>query len=380
MVKAFIGIRVVPIATLLLLAALARGETVSYTANLNTSKGNPVTDILILETDGTQVHASIYPSALPGKGTAVISHDVPFTPTKSLVIGLTEGQDTDGSDKTELIMFLDNDFAAAHVGVPFSSIFPGARHSETVANLQQAAAGDSVQLAWFADTFFPGPAAGAAFDTRGSFTVAEFTSLKTIGKNATAGNWMINTFQSLPANNPNAQSGKVTSVIGETAKVDTGPFDIELLIDGDGVFAIDKSVLNNTGVAWKGFILQLGTGIGANFVASTPGDGLGFFTSLNNREETGAFPQADVGEDRIVFTGALPNGGTARFVVFVSTDIIADHLVTVRQIAIAQPAPAPALTPPALAILAVLLGGFTAFRLHRRKPAGSSNPRARSRA
>lgn len=365
--KGCIGIRVVSIATLLLLASVARGETVSYSANLNTSKGNPVYDILLLETDGTQVHASMYPSELPGKGTSVISHDVPFRPTKSLVIGLTEGQDTDGTDKTELIMFLDNAFAAANVGVPFSSIFPGARHSVTVANLQAAAAGDAAQVAWFTDTFFPGPAAGAAFDPRGAFTVAEFTALKMIGQNATAGNWMINSFQSLPKNDPNAQSGKVTAVIGETAKVDTGPFDIELLIDGDGMFAIDKSVLNSTGVAWKGFTLQLGTGTGANFVASPPGDGLAFVANLNNREETGAFPNAVVGEDRIVFSGSLPQGGTAHFVVFVSTDITTNHLVTIRQIAIAQTTPAPALTPWSLAVLAVLLGGLGGFRLHRRK-------------
>ena len=370
--KARIGIRVISITALLLLASFARGETVSYTANLNTSKGNPITDILILETDGTQVHVTVYPSQLPGRGTSVISHDVPFMPTKSLVIGSTEGQDTDGSDKTELIMFLDNDFAATNAGVPFSSAFPGARHSVTLSNLQAAVAGDAAQLAWFTDTFFPGPAAGAAFDTYGSFTVAEFTSVKNIGQNATAGNWMMNSFQSLPADNANAQSNKVTSVIGETAKVDTGPFDIELLIDGDREFAIDKSVLNNTGVAWKGFILQLGTGTGSNFVPSTQGDGLAFFTGLSNREETGAFPNAVVEEDRIVFNGALPQGGTARFVVFVHTSTIGDHLVTVRQIAIAATTSAPALSPWSLAVLAVLLGGLAGFRLQRRKPTGGS--------
>ncbi len=363
--KVCIGIRVISATALVVLASLARGETVSYTAHLSTSKGNPVTNILILETDGAEVHATVYPSALPGKGTSVVSHDVSFTPIKSLVIGSTEGRDTDGSDKTQLVMFLDNDFAAANVGVPFSSAFPGARHSVTLSNLQAAVAGDATQLAWFTDTFFPGPAAGAAFDTRGSFTVAEFTSLKTIGQNATAGNWMINSFQSLPEGDPNAQSGKVTSVIDETARIDLGPFDIELLIDGDGEFAIDKSVLNNTDLAWKGFIFELGTGTGSSFVRSTQGDGLAFFTGLSNREETGAFPNAAVHEDRIEFTGALPQGGTARFVVFVHTSTIEDHLVTVRQIAVGAASSAPALSPWALAVLAVLLGGLAGFRLRR---------------
>ena len=182
---------------------------------------------------------------------------------------------------------------------------------------------------------------------------------------------MINSFQSLPASDANAQSGKVTSVIGETAKIDTGPFDIELLIDGDGEFAIDKSVLNNTGVAWKGFIFQLGTGTGASFVPSTQGDGLAFFTGASNREETGAFPNAVVHEDRIVFNGALLQGGTADFVVFVHTSTTEDHLVTVRQIATAAMTSAPVLSPWSLAVLAVLLGGLAGLRLQRPKRAGS---------
>jgi hypothetical protein len=243
-------------AALIVLAGPARGVTVSYTANLSTSKGNPVTHLLILETDGVHpVEAFIYPFDVPGRGTAVISHDAPFQPAKSLLIGVTEGRDVDGSDKTQLVMLLDPSFAAAHEGSPFSSVFPGARHGETITNLIAAVAGDAMQLAWFTDTFFSGPGAGAAFDSRGAFVVAEFTSLKTIGQNATAGNWMITGFQSLPANDPNAQSGKVTAVIDETAKVDLGPFDIELSVSGNGVFAIDKSVLNDTGVAWAGFVL-----------------------------------------------------------------------------------------------------------------------------
>jgi hypothetical protein len=361
-----IGIRMLSLSALLLFVAPARAVMVSYTANLSTSKGNPVTHLLILESDGIHpVQAFIYPSDVPGRGTAVISHEAAFQPTKSLLIGVTEGVDVDGSDKTQLVMFLDPGFAAAHAGSPFSSVFPGARHSDTIAHLTAAVAGDATELAWFTDTFFSGPAAGAAFDSRGPFVVAEFTSLKMIGQNATAGNWMITSFQSLPSNDPNAQSGKVTAVIGETAKVDLGPFDIQLLIDGDGVFAIDKSVLNNTGVPWRQFVLQLGTGVGAAFVKSA-GDGNAFDDALNNREESGAFPSVFVGQDRIVFTGLLPPGGTARFVVFVATTITADHLVTVRQIAAStSPAGAPLLGPWSLGALVLLLGGLAAFQLRR---------------
>lgn len=368
MLKTAIGVRLLSFAALVVCAVPARGVTVSYTANLSTSKGNPLTHLLILETDGVHpVEAFIYPSEVPGHGTAVISHDAPFQPSKSLLIGVTEGRDVDGSDKTQLVMLLDPSFAAAHEGSPFSSVFPGARHSDTITKLIAAVAGDGAQLTWFTDTFFSGPAAGAPFDTRGAFVVAEFTSLKTIGQNATAGNWMITGFQSLPANDPNAQSGKVTAVIDETANVDLGPFDIEMSVNGNGVFAIDKSVLNNTGVAWASFILELGTGVGAVFLPSPPGDGLGFDDSLNNRDESGAFPNAVVEEDRIVFSGLLPPGGTARFVVFVETDTPSAHLVTIRQIAAlnAAPAGAPTLGPSSLALLVVLLGALACLQLRR---------------
>ena len=352
-------IRIVPVVALLSVASLAPAETVSYTANLQTSKGNPVYDILVLEADGNQqVHATIYPSQLPGGGASVITHDVSFTPVKSLVIGLTEGKDSDGNDKTQIIMFLDSSFAAAHVGVPFSSIFPGTRHSTTIANLQAAVGGDATQLAWFTDTFFPGPAAGAAFDSRGPFTVAEFTSLTIDGASAAAGNWMITSLQTIPFNDPNAISQRATEVISETAKIDTGPFDIGFSLTTDsnrGQFAIDKSVLNNTGVAWQKFEMDLGTGSGANFVPSTTGDGLYFVSTLDNREETGAFPSVLVQEDRIVFTGFLPPGGTARFIVFVGTTTNDEPAVTVRQMATGGAHQAPALDRWSLAVLALLL-------------------------
>jgi hypothetical protein len=371
--KTSIGIRAVPIAALLLLASVGRGETVSYTANLHTSKGNPVTDILILETDGTQVHATIYLSDLPGQGTSTISHDAPFAPTKSLIIGLTEGKDVDGNDKTQIIMFLDSGFAAANVSVPFSSVFSGARHSETIANLLAAVAGDATQLAWFTDTFFPGPAAGAAFATHGPFTVAEFTALTIGGISATAGNWVVNFMMTIPWVD---STHLATEVIRETAKTDTGPFDITLpLTRIPGELVIDKTVLNNTGVAWQGFEMRLGTpDSGGSFVPATAGDGLSFVATLTNHETTGAFSKVVVEGDRIVFTGLLGIGGTAHFVVTVRTEAMSmdEQTIVLRQIAVAPKATAPALRPWSLALLVALLGGFAAFRLRRLKLAGGA--------
>jgi len=143
-----------------------------------------------------------------------------------------------------------------------------------------------------------------------------------------------------------------------------------LSLDGNDEFAIDKSVLNNTGMAWKGFVFELGTGTGANFVPSTQGDGVSFFTGLSNREETGAFPDAAISEDRITFSGGLANGNTAHFVVFVHTSAVGSHLVTVRQSAIVG-ASAPALTPWWLALVSVLLVAFGGLRLGLRATGGA---------
>jgi hypothetical protein len=210
----------------------------------------------------------------------------------------------DGSDKTQLVMFLDDGFAAANDGVPYSSVL----------------------LVWFTDYFFHGPAAGAAFATGGPFAIAEFTNLDTIGNSATAGSWMITGFQSLPSDDPNAQSGQVTAVIDEIAKIDKGPFDIELTLDDNGTFAIDKTVLNNTGADWAQFVMEIGTGLGNEFVPSANPGQLSFLEGFDNREETGAFPNVIVQSNRIVFTGALPAGGTANFIVFAQSDTNAEKL------------------------------------------------------
>lgn len=365
------------LAVLVAFAGPARAVTVSYTANLQTSKGNPVTQLLILESDGVHpVTASVHPADIPGNGTVAISHEAPFQPLKSLLIGLTEGRDLDGSDKTQLVMLIDPAFAAAHVGTPFSSVFPGARHNETITRLRAAASGDAAELAWFTDTFFSGPAAGAPFDSRGAFVVAEFTVLKTIGQNATAGNWVITGFQSLPANDPNAQSGQVTAAIRETAQVDLGPFDIQMSLTGGGTFAIDKTVLNDTDSPWNGFVLLLGTGLGDAFQPSTPGDGLGFNGNLPNREESGAFPNAVVEEDRIVFSGVLPPGASARFVTFLTTDIVPTHLVTVRQAARGAAAAVPTMGTAMLALLIAVLGTFAGLQLRRSRRTPSVSPPA----
>jgi hypothetical protein len=330
---------------------------------LSTSLGNPFTDILILESDGTQVHASVYPEALDGTGLGVINHTVPFTPVRTLLIGLTEGTDGMGNDKTQIVMLLDNDFAAAHDGIPFSSVFPGAKHSDTIAKLKAAVGGDATQLAWFTDTFYPGPAAGAAFASSGPFSVVEFTDADVIGANAVFGNWMITKVTRISA----MQGGVPTAQIEETAKTDLGPFDIEIHMDDDSIGAmIEKTVENNTGVPWTRFTVELGTGFGANFVAAMAPLA---FQPGSASETSGALPDVQVSSNLIPFTGFLPAGATAHVVFQVNFGpVVAPFNFVLRQSATAGGAvggAAPALGPEMLLALMALLGTLGALKLRR---------------
>ena len=341
--------RVTTAVLLLVFARSAAAVPVSYTANMHTSNGQPVTNIMILESDGAQTNLD-YSFTVPGTGISVLTHDVPFSPTKSLVIGLTEGV-----DKTQIVMLLNNDFAQNNAGVNFSVAFPHTRHSELITRLTEAEAGNASQLAWFSDTFFPGDGAAAAFDTGGAFRVAEFTILTVIGASATAGNWQIDGTQNISEGGLGAESGRATSIIDETA-TDAGPFDIEFQLSEQGVIAIDKSVLNDSGAPWTDFELILGTGLGSAFIPSTAGDLLAFVDTFPNREDTGAFPNLVFDEDRLLFSGFLADGDTANFVAFVNSGI--GTVFTLRQIPTLVPEPS---------TIALTLVGLSCVNLARRK-------------
>jgi MYXO-CTERM domain-containing protein len=350
------------IAALLTLAP-AHAVPISYTANLNTSFGKPVTDIFIWETNGVQTSLD-YAYTLLGRGTSVLSHDVPFVPTQSLITGLTVGQDADGNDKTQIVMFMNDSFASANAGQKFSAAFPNSRHSVLVAQMEATIGGDPDALAYLNDNFFPGDGAAAAFDTSGPFTVGEFTTLTTIGQSATEGNWMINSFQQLPSDDPNAQDNEITGKFNETAKDNLGPFDIEFTLDENGTFAVDKTVLNNTGVHWTDFELLLGFGLGDDFVPSSEGDSLSFINFPSTREETSAFSGAAFDRDRIFFSGGLDDGEEARFIAFISSGTDGEHSITLRQNAFTAAIPEPSNF--VLAILGLLSLGMIGRRRRRR--------------
>jgi hypothetical protein len=163
-------------------AAPALATPVSYVAELNTSSRKPVTNVLILEQDqlGT-VHAAFHGSALAGNGRVEISHNPPYTPQRTLIIGLTDGLTPEGDEKTQIIVFMNPAFAASLDGVKWSDAFRGSSHNATIASLIAAGAGNATELAWFTGAFFRQIAAPAVFSTAGSFVIGEFSVFTPIG-------------------------------------------------------------------------------------------------------------------------------------------------------------------------------------------------------
>lgn len=93
-----------------------------------------------------------------------------------------------------------------------------------------------------------------------------------------------------------------------------GPIDIEFtVIDSGGVteYAFTEGVQNSSGVDWGSYCMQLGFGVGADFVESTPDDGLDFdapdFDSPFTFDPWGGapFPVVTVTEDLIDASGGV---------------------------------------------------------------------------
>jgi len=160
----------------------AHAVVVDYTFHLGgTLNGNDVTDIFILETDGTQVSVD-YAFTAASRGKTTLTHVIPFSPSLALVIGLDRAVPGVGDEKDHIVMFMNNDFAVTTFGKKFSQVFPAVdggervRHSTLIAALEDAQNGDLDALDLITDFFMTGAGQYAAFNPAGSFRVIEFTN------------------------------------------------------------------------------------------------------------------------------------------------------------------------------------------------------------
>jgi hypothetical protein len=374
--KRLLGLMAFAVLSALAFAAPAEASPVSYAAQLHTSRLLPVTNVLILEQDSSgTVHGTVYGLDVSGDGQAVINHNPPFTPVRSLIIGITDGLTPEGAEKTQIIMFLNKSFAASIAGVKWSDVFPGSSHSGAIASLIAATTGDAAALAWFTDTFFKTIAAPAVFDTGAEYVIGEFSAFDVIGGATTAGPWILNVpIVLLPKSVPGTVSGRPTAVVDESAP-DTGPFDIQLQFVPDvannntaaGSFGVVKTVFNDTGRVWTQFTLDIGTGLGGAFVPRSLPTDPSFISPTLATETTGAFPNVTFNAGSLVFTGQLNPGQTAVFSFLAATPNPEANNVTIRQSVVANARAntqaIPTLNAWAMIALMLSLAGVAALRL-----------------
>jgi hypothetical protein len=138
----------------------------------STLHGNDITDIFILETNGTNYNID-YTFTAASYGPSTISHQIPFAPTLALLLGLDRAPSEGLID--HLVVMMDNDFASyVLTKSKFSEAFPAVDGRPRVGHNYLIAAMKNAQLEILYE-FFTIDGKLAAFDPENSFRVIEFT-------------------------------------------------------------------------------------------------------------------------------------------------------------------------------------------------------------
>ena len=172
--------RILPAAIGLLgMACIVHANPIQLTYKLNlgggTLNGNGLTSLAIFETDGNQTKLD-FPFAVPGSGLQSITHISAFLPVSSILVGLDLPSTNIGDNKTHVVFFTNDAFAAAANGILFSTVFPNTHHNDFITRLTAAEQGDASQITWLTHFFLTGDGAPALFATSGPSTAVEFTT------------------------------------------------------------------------------------------------------------------------------------------------------------------------------------------------------------
>ncbi len=139
---------------------------VDYTLDISagTLNGNDLTSVMILESGSGMVNLD-FPYVVAGSGVSVLSHEVAFLPTMSLIVGLDLPSTTGGDNKSHVVFFTNDTFATGAFGQKFSVVFPNTHHDDFITRMLAAQSGDATQIAWLTDFFLSGDGLSAAFAT-----------------------------------------------------------------------------------------------------------------------------------------------------------------------------------------------------------------------
>jgi hypothetical protein len=154
------------------IAATANASSISYTVDIGGGAINgAVTHVAILETGGGLTNID-FGYSLNATGQTTLTHDVPFVPTSSLIVGLDLPGAVD--NVSHIVFFTNPTFAWDANGRLFSVVFPNSHHNDFVNRLLSAEGGDAANRAWLLN-FFATDGAPAAFAPGAPTMGIEFT-------------------------------------------------------------------------------------------------------------------------------------------------------------------------------------------------------------
>ena len=152
------------------IAASANATSISYTVDMGAGSitGSNVTNVVIMESAGGVTYLD-FGFLVNSSGQTTLTHDVAYTPTSTLILGLDISP-----AKTHHVFFANTTFVQNATGVKFSVMFPNTSYSLLAPQLISAEGGDAASLAWLRN-FFEGDGAAAAFASNGPNAGVEFT-------------------------------------------------------------------------------------------------------------------------------------------------------------------------------------------------------------
>ena len=155
---------VLALAILLGVAADAAATTITYSINMfGTLNGSPVTNVIILERNGASTSIDTSPSfILNATGLSTLTHDVSFTPSETLILGLDASAIPGG--QTHVMLLTDPAFGWSVVGMRFRDVF-NIGYVDFRNAVLGASNGDAAQQAFLLNFFANGTGAAAAFNS-----------------------------------------------------------------------------------------------------------------------------------------------------------------------------------------------------------------------